>query len=102
MINPNIYGGQQPNFTCELVLQGISGLRTFQCFSIKNLPKPYSPDDVIFQIVDVTHNIQNGEWTTTIKAGIRPLNKLPSTIYTYSNGKEEYDNNQRIEIQNKS
>lgn len=86
--NLNIYGGQQPNFTCEVVLQGISGLRTFQCFSIKNLPKPYSETDVIFQIVDVTHSIQNGDWTTTIKAGIRPMRGIP---IQFSNGKDEYD-----------
>ncbi len=73
--NTNIYGSQQQNFTCEIVLQGISGLRTQQCFSIKNLPRPYSENDVIFQIVDITHNLQNGDWTTSIKASIRPLGK---------------------------
>ena len=36
----NIYGGQQPGFTVEMTLQGISGLRTFQLFSLKNLPSP--------------------------------------------------------------
>jgi hypothetical protein len=30
-----IYVGQQPNFTVEMTLQGISGLRTFQIFSLK-------------------------------------------------------------------
>lgn len=97
--NTNIYGGQQPNFTLELILQGISGLRTFQCFSIKNLPKPYSPEDVLFQIVDVSHTIQNGEWVTTIKAGVRPLRQA---VYKYSNGHEEYNSNQIVEIKNKS
>lgn len=92
--NLNIYGGQQPNFTCELVLQGIAGLRTFQCFSIKNLPKPYSPEDVIFSIIDLTHSIQNGEWITTIKAGIRPRSKLQNTVgtnYEFTNGKEAFE-----------
>lgn len=93
--NINIYGGQQPNFICELVLQGISGLRTFQCFSVRNLPRPYSENDVIFQIVDVTHNISDGNWTTTIKAGIRPIppkEKLKlSRDIRFSNGKESYD-----------
>jgi hypothetical protein len=101
--NLNIYGGQQPNFTCELVLQGISGLRTFQCFSIKNLPKPYSPDDVIFQIIDLTHSIQNGEWVTTIKAGIRPRSKLKNTTganYEYTNGKEAFESTNDVPITN--
>ena len=101
--NLNIYGGQQPNFTCELVLQGISGLRTFQCFSIKNLPKPYSPDDVIFSIIDLTHSIQNGEWVTTIKAGIRPKSKLKNTVgvnYEYTNGKEAFESTNDVPITN--
>jgi hypothetical protein len=101
--NLNTYGGQQPNFTCELVLQGISGLRTFQCFSIKNLPKPYSPEDVIFSIIDLTHSIQNGEWITTIKAGIRPRAKLKtvsSAIYKYTNGKEAFESTNDVPIIN--
>ena len=101
--NINIYGGQQPNFTCELVLQGISGLRTFQCFSIKNLPKPYSPEDVIFSIIDLTHSIQNGEWITTIKAGIRPRAKLKNTVgvnYEYTNGKEAFESINDVPITN--
>lgn len=99
--NLNIYGGQQQNFTCELVLQGISGIRTFQCFSIKNLPKPYSPEDVIFQIVDVTHSIQNGEWITTIKAGVRPRSKLPNANekkYTFTNGKEAFESTNDVPL----
>jgi len=101
--NLNVYSGQQQNFTCELVLQGISGLRTFQCFSIKNLPKPYSPEDVIFQIIDVTHSIQNGEWITTVKAGIRARVKLKSAIgvnYEYANGKEAFESTNDIPITN--
>lgn len=101
--NLNIYGGQQPNFTCELVLQGIAGLRTFQCFSIKNLPKPYSPEDVIFSIIDLNHSIQNGEWITTIKAGIRPRAKLKNTvgaIYTFTNGKEAFESSSDVPLKN--
>ena len=71
--NSNIYGGQQPGFTVEMTLQGISGLRTFQLFSLKNLPSPYSEKEIIFQIVDIVHKIEGGNWTTTIKAGIRSI-----------------------------
>lgn len=71
--NSNIYGGQQPGFTVELTLQGISGLRTFQLFSLKNLPSPYSEREIICQIVDVSHKIDAGNWTTVIKAGIRSI-----------------------------
>jgi hypothetical protein len=91
--NINIYGGQQPNFTCELTLHGIAGLRTFQCFSIKNLPKPYSENDIIFQIVDVSHSLQNGDWTTTIKAGIRPIR---GRKVNYFNGKEAFESKKQL------
>jgi hypothetical protein len=100
--NLNMYGGQQPNFTCELTLTGISGIRTFQCFSIKNLPKPYSPDDVIFSIIDLNNVIQNGEWNTVIKAGIRPKPKVvsPNINFEYSNGKEAYEATTDIKLEN--
>jgi hypothetical protein len=71
--NSNIYGGQQPGFTIEMTLQGISGLRTFQLFSLKNLPSPYSEREIICQIVDISHKLENGNWTTVIKAGIRSI-----------------------------
>ena len=71
--NSNVYGGQQPGFTVEMTLQGISGLRTFQLFSLKNLPSPYSEREIICQIVDVSHKVDGGNWTTTIKAGIRSI-----------------------------
>ena len=71
--NTNIYGGQQPGFTVEMTLQGISGLRTFQLFSLKNLPSPYSDREIICQIVDVSHKVDSANWTTTIKAGIRSI-----------------------------
>ena len=71
--NSNIYGGQQPGFNVEMTLQGISGLRTFQLFSLKNLPSPYSEREIMCQIVDISHKIDAGNWTTTIKAGIRSI-----------------------------
>ena len=71
--NTNVYGGQQPNFTLEFTLQGIAGFKTFQVISFKNFPRPYSDQDVLFQIVDVTHVITNSNWETRIKAGIRPI-----------------------------
>ena len=71
--NTNVYGGQQPGFTVEMTLQGISGLRTFQLFSLKNLPSPYSEREILCQIIDVSHKVDGGNWTTTIKAGIRSI-----------------------------
>lgn len=98
--NPNIYGGQQPNFICEIEMQGISGLRTFQCFSLKNIPKPYSEEDIIFQIIDVSHVLQNGDWTTLIKAGIRPARKIKVIP---DDGKSSFEaSNEELIIKNKS
>ena len=79
--NTNVYGGQQPNFTLEMTLEGIAGFRTYQCFSFKNFPRPYSDDEVIFQIVDVTHNVTHNNWETKIKAGIRPFRSRIKPVY---------------------
>lgn len=72
------YCAIQPGINAEITLQGIGGLRTFQCFLIKNLPKPYSEDRIVFQIVNVMDHIEAGNWETTIVAGIRPLRKFIS------------------------
>jgi hypothetical protein len=89
--NTNIYGGQQPGFTVEMTLQGISGLRTFQLFSLKNLPSPYSEREIICQIVDISHKVESGNWTTTIKAGIRSIRGQSISFTT--DGTTEYSIN---------
>jgi len=86
--NTNIYGGQQPGFTVEMTLQGISGLRTFQLFSLKNLPSPYSEREILCQIIDVSHKLESGNWTTTIKAGIRSIRG--QTLKFTTDGVNEY------------
>jgi len=92
--NSNIYGGQQPGFTVEMTLQGISGLRTFQLFSLKNLPSPYSEREVIFQIVDINHKLDAGNWTTTIKAGMRSIRGKEIKFTT--DGINEYTINAKV------
>jgi hypothetical protein len=44
-------------------------------FLVRNLPKPYSHEDIVFRIIDLTENLEAGKWTTTITAGIIPLRK---------------------------
>ena len=73
--NPR-YCAIQPNITAELTVQGIGGLRTFQCFLIRNLPEPYSHRNIVFQIVNIIDNIESGTWDTTIVAGLRPGRKF--------------------------
>lgn len=67
--NMGIVVGIQTTFT----IQGIGGLRTFMIFLVENLPKPYDSNNIVFQIINLEESINNGEWTTTITAGIRPI-----------------------------
>ena len=70
--NPN-YTGIMPGIQASFDIQGIGGLRTFMMFLVRNLPQPYSSQNIIFQIVDVQETIDASNWFTTITAGIRPL-----------------------------
>ena len=67
------YTGIMPNIQAVFTLQGIGGLRTFQMFLVDDLPGPYSKDDIVFRITNVTETIEGGKWTTSIQAGIIPL-----------------------------
>ena len=74
--NGSINSFPQPGIKAEITVTGIGGLKTFQIFGIDNLPEPYDKD-ILFQIEDVKHSLQsNGQWTTTITAGIRPTKGL--------------------------
>jgi len=70
--NPR-YCAVQPGIIIELTLQGIGGLRTFQYFTVRNLPEPYSDRNIIFRITDVIHTLEAGNWETTIRAQPSPL-----------------------------
>ena len=67
------YCAVQPGIILELTLQGIGGLRTFQYFTVKNLPEPYSDRNIIFRITDVQQTLEAGNWETTIRAQPLPL-----------------------------
>ena len=70
--NPK-YTGIMPGIQATFTIDGIGGLRTFMMFLVRNLPEPYSSDNIIFRIVDVTEAIDSGKWITTITAGVIPL-----------------------------
>jgi len=70
--NPR-YCAVQPGIILELTLQGIGGLRTFQYFTVRNLPEPYSDRNIIFRITDVIQTLEAGNWETTIRAQPLPL-----------------------------
>jgi hypothetical protein len=65
------YSGVADNFTVEIVFDGIFGFLNLQVFAIHNLPKPYVPGNVIFQILEVNHEIQAGSWITKVSALVR-------------------------------
>jgi hypothetical protein len=70
--NPK-YTGIMPGIQATFTIQGIGGLRTFMMFLVRNLPEPYSHENIIFRIVDVQETVESGKWTTVITAGIIPL-----------------------------
>jgi len=67
------YSGVADNFQLTIVFDGLFGFRNLQCFAISNLPKPYVPGNVIFQILEAEHNIESGKWTTTVTALVRSV-----------------------------
>lgn len=65
------YSGVADNFQISMTLDGLYGFRNLQVFAISNLPKPYVPGNVIFQILEVEHNMSAGKWETNITALLR-------------------------------
>jgi hypothetical protein len=71
--NNTNYTGIMPGIQSTFTLQGIGGLRTFMMFLVDGLPKPYSSENIIFRITDVTETLESGKWVTQITAGVIPL-----------------------------
>ncbi len=69
--NISKYSGVADNFQISMTLDGLYGFRNLQVFAISNLPKPYVPGNVIFQILEVEHNLSTGKWETNITALLR-------------------------------
>lgn len=79
--NASVNSVLQPGIKAEITLLGIAGFKTQQIFAIDNLPTPYDKD-ILFQVIDVKHTLQNGNWTTTITAGLRPIKDLNTSAPT--------------------
>lgn len=86
--NDSINCNVQPGFLLEMTLQGNAGFQSFQCFSFKNFPKPYSDEDVIYQIRDVTQTVTNNNWETKIRAYVRPFAKTVKFTPVFSDGSD--------------
>ena len=70
-------GGEQPSvyeavapMHAEVELEGISGIRAGDTFSIDNLPQLYSTKGV-FQVVNMYHEVTRETWKTKLKASFR-------------------------------
>jgi len=71
--NNSRYSGVADNFTLSLTFDGIFSFRNLQVFGINNLPKPYVPGNVVFQVLEVEHQINSGKWETVVTALVRCL-----------------------------
>jgi hypothetical protein len=69
--NVTKYSGVADNFNITIKFDGIFSFRNLQVFAISNLPNPYVPGNVIFQILEVDHEISSGKWETTVSALVR-------------------------------
>ena len=75
----NISTMAMPGVTVEFSILGISGFRSFQIFTAKNLPQPYDKG-VIFQVRDVKHVISNDGWITNVTATVRPSSAIDGLL----------------------
>jgi len=69
--NQSKYSGVADNFQVSITLDGVFSFRNLQCFAIRNLPKPYVPGNVIFQVLEVEHKLESGKWETVVNALVR-------------------------------
>lgn len=69
--NSSKYSGVADNFNIILKFDGIFSFKNLQVFAINNLPKPYVPGNVVFQIIEVEHDISAGKWETVVTALVR-------------------------------
>jgi len=69
--NPNVYCAPIRNVELEIALMGIAGIRVFEYFKVNNLPPPFNKN-IVFQVRDVNHTVDENGWETRIKASLRP------------------------------
>jgi len=68
-----------PGVTVEFTFLGIAGFRTFQIFSVKDLPAPYS-EGALFQVIEIKHSVGPGGWTTRVVAAVRPSKSIEDIL----------------------
>lgn len=75
------YANVADNFVVNIKLDGIYGIKVLENFSIRNLPKPYTSENIVFQVNDITHQIENGSWNTNISALVKGVFKSKKIKY---------------------
>lgn len=75
----NISNMPIPGVTVEFEVLGISGFKLHQIFRVNDLPKPYK-DRVLFRVIETKEIISNGEWTTSVKSSIIPVDKIETFL----------------------
>jgi len=75
----NISTMPMPGVTIDFTILGISGFRSFQIFTAKNLPTPYDTG-VIFQVREVKHSINRDGWITSVTATVRPSSAIAGIL----------------------
>ena len=60
---------------CDVELEGISGLRIGNVFTMDHLPKIYQ-DKGVFQIIGITETVDKNSWVTKIKSQFRVFNDV--------------------------
>ncbi len=67
---------------CEVELEGISGIRIGDIFTIDHLPKIYQQHGT-FQVIGITDTIDKNSWVTKLKAGFRVFKNIDYNKVVY-------------------
>lgn len=68
--------GIMPGTDFKMEFLGLGGITFLSQFTLDHVPASYNFKNVVWQIADVKHKVDNKVWTTSITAQARPLNSL--------------------------
>lgn len=60
-------------FSLSVTIDGIDGLKFGNTISVDNLPRHYRNENIVFQIINISHDISKADWSTTIETQMRIL-----------------------------
>lgn len=65
-------------FTFDFRIHGVSGIKTGDLFEIEDLPRRFK--DTVFQVVEVSHALDNNMWTTSVTGKLRKKDELETSV----------------------